>query len=45
MMVSAKTYHAPGKVTMNYSTLAQALAHDGNGVVFDLDSLYSRLRT
>ena len=28
---------------MNYSTLAQALAHDGDGVVFDLDSLYSRL--
>lgn len=28
---------------MNYSTLAQALAHDGDGVVFGLDSLYSRL--
>ena len=28
---------------MNYSTLAQALAHDGDGVVFDLGSLYSRL--
>ena len=28
---------------MNYSTLAEALAHNGDGVVFDLDSLYSRL--
>jgi predicted transposase YbfD/YdcC len=43
MMASAKTHHAPGKVRMNYSTLASALAHDGDGVVFDLDSLYSRL--
>ena len=28
---------------MNYSTLAQALTHDNNGVVFDLGSVYSRL--
>jgi hypothetical protein len=43
MMASTKTPHAPRKVTMSYSTLAEALAHDGDGVVFDLDSLYSRL--
>jgi predicted transposase YbfD/YdcC len=43
MMASTKTPHAPRKVRMNYSTLAQALAHDGDGVVFDLGSLYSRL--
>ena len=28
---------------MNYSTLAQALTHDNDGVVFDRGSVYSRL--
>jgi hypothetical protein len=28
---------------MNYSPLAEAFAQAGDGVVFDLDSLYSRL--
>ena len=44
LRLSAKTSSAPRKVTMDYSTLARALAQDTDGVVFDVESLYGHLQ-
>jgi predicted transposase YbfD/YdcC len=44
LYVSAKTDSALRKVRMDYSTLAQHVAQDRDGVVFDVHSLYAHLR-
>jgi predicted transposase YbfD/YdcC len=41
LRLSAKTNRALRKVKMDYSTLAQQLAQDSDGIVFDVHSLYA----